>query len=374
MSEVGEAEERRQPSDGGSGEGELGGDGPERGEREERRGGGEGGGGGGARGGASDACFNCGQTGHKARGCPSAPVPRAGERRPARGEEDGTSVLVKNLHSVTTCSTLRVAFEKYGEIKDVYIPCHHVTKQPKNFAFIEFSKLRDAEDAIAALDHTKIDGMPVDVMMAKQKRKSANEMRGGPRSDRREDDRYHERHDARQDDRFARGGSYGGRGGYDYPPRGYVRFFSASSLLSCSCVGLSRLLSLITDPALASLALYAASVARSAQNDYPPPARGGYDRYAAPPARDYDRGYDRTSYDRGGYDSYAAAAAPPPRYDSYDDYDRRPPPRGAYDAPYDRAPYPPAEGAPRYRSRSRSPQRGPVRAGSIEDRLPYRDP
>ncbi len=128
-----------------------------------------------------------------------------------------------------------------------------------------------------------------------------------------------------------------------------------------------------TDPALASLALYAASVALSAQNDYPPPARGGYDRYAAPPPRDYDRGYDRT-YDRGGYDSYAAAAAPPPRYDSYDDYDRRPPPpRGAYDAPYDRAPYPPAEGAPRYRSRSRSPQRGPPMRAN-DDRLPYRDP
>jgi hypothetical protein len=181
------------------------------------------------RGGASDACFNCGQTGHKARGCPSAP--RAGgdrDRRPARGDDDGTSILVKNLHSVTTCSTLRVAFEKYGEIKDVYIPCHHVTKQPKNFAFIEFRNLREAEDAIAAMDHQKIDGMPVDVMMAKQKRKSANEMRGGLRNDRREDDRYHERHDDRYDDRFARGGSYGGRGGYDYAPRGYVGFLVCS--------------------------------------------------------------------------------------------------------------------------------------------------
>jgi hypothetical protein len=189
----------------------------------------EAGAGAGPRGGGSDTCFNCGQSGHKARACPSAPRPSGDrDRKPPRGDEDGTSILVKNLHSVTTCSTLRVAFEKHGEIKDVYIPCHHVTKQPKNFAFIEFRNLRDAEEAIAAMDRTKIDNMTVDVMMAKQKRKSATEMRGGPRDDRREDARYHERHEVR-DDRYSRGGSSYGRGGYDYappPPRGYVRRLS----------------------------------------------------------------------------------------------------------------------------------------------------
>jgi hypothetical protein len=83
-------------------------------------------------------------------------------------------------------------------------------------------------------------------MMAKQKRKSATEMRGGPRDDRREDDRYHERHDVR-DDRNSRGGSSygggGGRGGYDNAPRGYVRRLSlivAACAVRAPLIRLSR--------------------------------------------------------------------------------------------------------------------------------------
>ena len=39
---------------------------------------------------------------------------------------------------------IRKAMEKFGEVRDVYIPLDFYTKRPRGFAFIEFYDARDA--------------------------------------------------------------------------------------------------------------------------------------------------------------------------------------------------------------------------------------
>ena len=52
-------------------------------------------------------------------------------------------------------------FEKFGPLHDVW-----VARNPPGFAFVEFEDLRDAEDAIKALDGKTICGVEVRVEMS----------------------------------------------------------------------------------------------------------------------------------------------------------------------------------------------------------------
>ena len=39
---------------------------------------------------------------------------------------------------------IRRLMDKYGEIRDVYIPQDYYTRKPRGFAFVEFYEYRDA--------------------------------------------------------------------------------------------------------------------------------------------------------------------------------------------------------------------------------------
>lgn len=86
-------------------------------------------------------------------------------------------------------------FEKFGPLHDVW-----VARNPPGFAFVEFEDLRDAEDAIKALDGKTICGMEVRVEMSRHRGGRGRGGGGGYRGDRygggRRDDRY-DRHDNR---------------------------------------------------------------------------------------------------------------------------------------------------------------------------------
>lgn len=77
-----------------------------------------------------------------------------------------TSVKVGNLNPCTTTNSLRIIFQKYGEIGDVYIPRDCFTKKPQGFAFVHFLDKRHAEDAVAVLDEIMVDGLVLRVHMA----------------------------------------------------------------------------------------------------------------------------------------------------------------------------------------------------------------
>ncbi|KAJ1494033.1 hypothetical protein T484DRAFT_1766963, partial [Baffinella frigidus] len=53
------------------------------------------------------------------------------------GDGGKVSLLIRGISERTSVGELRKVFERYGSVKDVYIPMDFHTRQPKPFAFIE---------------------------------------------------------------------------------------------------------------------------------------------------------------------------------------------------------------------------------------------
>lgn len=78
------------------------------------------------------------------------------------------------------------------------------SKKPKGFAFVEFHDERDADEAMYRLQGYEIDGRRISIVVAKDRRKSADEMR--PRGGGRRNSRSRERRDDGGRGREERGG------------------------------------------------------------------------------------------------------------------------------------------------------------------------
>ena len=63
-----------------------------------------------------------------------------------------TSVLVRNLPLDVHPNDVRHEFERYGRVRDVYLPRDFHSKRAKGFGFVEFLDERDAEEAIHHMD------------------------------------------------------------------------------------------------------------------------------------------------------------------------------------------------------------------------------
>lgn len=81
--------------------------------------------------------------------------------------EGMVSLKVDNLTYRTSKEDLLQAFEKYGEVGDVYIPRDPYTRENKGFAFVRYYEKRDAEDAIDSMDGAVLDGRELRVQTAK---------------------------------------------------------------------------------------------------------------------------------------------------------------------------------------------------------------
>lgn len=86
------------------------------------------------------------------------------------------SLLVRNLKYETTPEILREAFEKFGPIRDVYIPLEYYTKKPRGFGFVEFHDFRDANMALREMDGGELDGNKIEVFAAKRGRSDPYQM------------------------------------------------------------------------------------------------------------------------------------------------------------------------------------------------------
>jgi len=78
-----------------------------------------------------------------------------------------TSLKVDNLTYRTTPEDLRRAFEKYGDVGDVYIPRDRFSRESRGFAFVRYYDKRDAEDALDSMDGAIMDGRELRVQMAR---------------------------------------------------------------------------------------------------------------------------------------------------------------------------------------------------------------
>lgn len=77
------------------------------------------------------------------------------------------------------------AFNKYGTLRNVW-----VARNPPGFAFVEYNDHRDAEDAVRALDGTRVCGSRIRVEMSSgrtRREEGGRSDRGGTRGSRRED-------------------------------------------------------------------------------------------------------------------------------------------------------------------------------------------
>lgn len=93
--------------------------------------------------------------------------------------EGMVSLKVDNLTYRTTTEDLRRAFEKYGDVGDVYIPRDRFSRESRGFAFVRFYDRRDAEDAMDAMDGAIMDGRELRVQCAKYGRPSEPPHRRG---------------------------------------------------------------------------------------------------------------------------------------------------------------------------------------------------
>eukprot|EP00891_Asterochloris_glomerata_P000985 jgi/Astpho2/985/gw1.00016.305.1_t len=71
---------------------------------------------------------------------------------------------------------VRETFEKFGELRDIYLPKDYYTGRPRGFGFVEFVDTRDAEDAMYALDGKNMGGRDISVVMSKEARKTPRDM------------------------------------------------------------------------------------------------------------------------------------------------------------------------------------------------------
>jgi RNA recognition motif-containing protein len=92
-------------------------------------------------------------------------------------------LFVGGLSWDTTEQGLRAAFESFGELEEVKIITDRDTGRSRGFGFVTFSQADDANEAVAQLDGTELDGRNIAV------------------------------NEARDRDRGGRGGGRGGRGG-----------------------------------------------------------------------------------------------------------------------------------------------------------------
>ncbi|TPX40728.1 hypothetical protein SeLEV6574_g06449 [Synchytrium endobioticum] len=75
-----------------------------------------------------------------------------------RPPNDGNNIYVGHLSKLTTSETLSSIFSKYGPILGTEVIMNPKTGQSRQFGFVKFASVRDADDAIDGLKGTWIDG------------------------------------------------------------------------------------------------------------------------------------------------------------------------------------------------------------------------
>ncbi|KAK1858238.1 hypothetical protein I4F81_000849 [Pyropia yezoensis] len=83
------------------------------------------------------------------------------------------SLLVLNVTFRTRASELTPLFQKYGEVRDCYIPRSRDSGDSRGFAFVRYSKREEAEAAIEHVNGAVVDGREIIVQFAKFGRQDA---------------------------------------------------------------------------------------------------------------------------------------------------------------------------------------------------------
>ncbi|CAK9235678.1 unnamed protein product [Sphagnum troendelagicum] len=88
-----------------------------------------------------------------------------------------TSLLVRNISRASRPDDLRIPFERYGPVKDVYLPKDYHSGESRGFGFVQYMDPADAADAQCNMDRQVLGGREITVVFAEQNRKKPSEMR-----------------------------------------------------------------------------------------------------------------------------------------------------------------------------------------------------
>ncbi|KAM0925439.1 hypothetical protein ACQ4PT_004188 [Festuca glaucescens] len=94
-----------------------------------------------------------------------------------RKEQGSGSLLVRNIPLSARAEDLRVPFERFGPVRDVYLPKDYYSGEPRGFAFVEFVDPYDASEAQYHMNRQVFFGREITVVLAAESRKRPEDMR-----------------------------------------------------------------------------------------------------------------------------------------------------------------------------------------------------
>ncbi|XXG54600.1 hypothetical protein AAC387_Pa03g2440 [Persea americana] len=100
-----------------------------------------------------------------------------------KGQNNG-SLLVRNIPLDCRAEELRAPFERFGPVRDVYIPKDYYSGEPRGFAFVQFVDPYDASEAQHHMNRQLFCGREITVVVAAETRKRPEEMRSRARPSR----------------------------------------------------------------------------------------------------------------------------------------------------------------------------------------------
>ncbi|CAA6654984.1 unnamed protein product [Spirodela intermedia] len=118
--------------------------------------------------------------GYSSRG--RSPPRRGYGRYSGQREQSHRSLLIRNVPLNCRPDDLRVPFERFGPVRDVYLPKNYYTGEPRGFAFVEFINPSDASEAQYQMNGRIFGGREITVVAASETRKRPEEMSSRTRS------------------------------------------------------------------------------------------------------------------------------------------------------------------------------------------------
>jgi RNA recognition motif-containing protein len=91
----------------------------------------------------------------------------------------GNRLFVGNLSFQITDTDLQQAFQAYGTVQEVKVMTDRETGRSRGFAFISMAKETDAQRAIEGLNGASLDGRPLRVSVAEDRRNGFSGPSGG---------------------------------------------------------------------------------------------------------------------------------------------------------------------------------------------------
>lgn len=95
-----------------------------------------------------------------------------------------TNIFVGNLSFDVTQDELTSAFAQYGNVERVSIVTHRDSGQPRGFAFVEMTERNEANNAIAGLNGSTLNGRTLNVNEATERPRTGQGRGAGNRDDR----------------------------------------------------------------------------------------------------------------------------------------------------------------------------------------------